>query len=56
MGGIFIVHPLKKGVQIKNHYGSQSELKMIGIKEGGNRLAKPTTGLQLSGVAGSNWE
>lgn len=56
MGGIFTVHPLKKRIQIRNHYGSQSELKMIGIKEGGNRLAKPTISLQLSGVAGSNWE
>lgn len=56
MGGIFTVHPLKNWVQVKNHYGSQSELRMIGIKEGGNRLAKPTISLQLSGVAGSSRE
>lgn len=52
MGGIFTVHSLKNWVQIKSHHDSQSELRMIGIKESGNRLAKPTMGLQLSGIAG----
>lgn len=59
MGDIFTVHSLKNWVPIKNHYDSQYELRMTGIKESGNKLAKPTIGLQLSGVAGltaSSWE